>query len=170
MNTDTLGRTAQRVADQLTALHARYEAGRITREEFVALALAFLDAARARAVALADLALAAELSRLRRTVVNPVGLEPPPPLTEDIVTDTLDSEPYRLDALAAVAVLGRAVTLDAAQQATQDGMRAHEVRYWTREPNAGACEVCEDLADGLVSVEEVMWTHKGCGCAQRPVA
>lgn len=170
MNTDTLGRAAQRVADQLVALHARHEAGRITREEFIALALVFLDAARARAVALADVALAAELSRLRRTVVNPVGLEPPPSLTEDVVNGTLDSDPYRLDAVAAVAVLGRAVTLDAAQRATQDGMRAQDVGYWTRVPNTGACEVCEDLADGLVSVDEVMWTHKGCGCAQRPVA
>lgn len=170
MNTDTLGRAAQRVADQLVALHARHEAGRITREEFIALALAFLDAARARAVALADVALAAELSRLRSRIVNPLGLPPPAALEESVVADALDSDPYRADALAAVGVLARAVTLHAAQEATQEGMRAQEVRFWTRDPNAGACEVCEDLADGLVSTDEVMWTHKGCGCSQRPVA
>lgn len=170
MNTDTLARLAQRVADQLTALHARLEGGTLDEDGFLDLALALLDGARARAVALADLALAAELSALRGRVILAVGIEPPAPLPASVVTDTLDSDQYAIDAAAAVAVLGRAVTLDAAQLATQDGMRAHGVRYWTREPNAGACEVCEDLADGLVSVDEVMWTHKGCGCAQRPVA
>lgn len=170
MNTDTLGRLAQRVADQLTALHTRYEDGDLTRAEFVTVASSLLDGASARAVALADVALAAEVSRLRRTVAVPLGLAPPAPTPEATVTDTLDSPQYEQDAAGAIAVLGSAVTLAAAQDATQTGMSEHGMRFWKRDPNAGACEVCEDLADGLVSVDQVMWTHKGCGCAQRPVA
>lgn len=171
MNTDTLARLAQRVADQLAALHARYEAGTLTREEFVALAVPFLDAARARAVALADVALAAELSRLRRQIVNPLGIEPPPADVEGAVADTLDSDQYRLDALAAVAVLARAVTLQTAQEATHEAMVEHGVEVWVRDLNAGACELCVDLASqGEAPITVQMHQHKGCGCAQRPVA
>lgn len=170
MNTDTLGAVAERVADQLTALHSRYEAGALTLGEFVDLALAFLDASRAQAVALADLALAAELSLLRDALVAPLGIEPPAPLPATAVVETLDSEQYAADAAAAVGVLARAVTLAAAQEATHEGMRRHDVTHWTRDPNPGACEVCTDLANGIVPVGDAMWTHKGCGCAQRPVA
>ena len=169
MNTDTLARLAQRLADQLAALHTRYEEGQLTRSEFVTTATAFLDGAAARATALADVALAAEVSRLRRQVAIPLGLAPTP-VQESVVTEALDSPQYEQDGPGAVEVLARAVTLAAAQDATQNGMRQHEIKYWTRDPNAGACEVCEDLADGLVTVDQVMWTHKGCGCARRPVA
>lgn len=171
MNTDTLGRLAQRVADQLTALHERHLSGQLTREEFVELAVPFLVAARSRAVALADLALAAELSRLWERLVNPLGIEIPEADVAGALADTLDSDQYRLDQLAAIAVLARAVTLWAAQDATHEAMVAHDVSVWVRDTNGGACELCLDLAgQGEAPITVKMHQHKGCGCAQRPVA
>lgn len=169
MNTATLGALADRAAAQLVALHGRYTDGHLTREDFAALALAFLDGARAQAVALADLALAAELTVLREQVASPLGLAPAPIATGE-VTDTLDSERYQADAVAAITVLARATTLAAAQDATTEGMTVHGVQQWTRDPNDGACPVCTDLAAGTVPTTTPMWTHKGCGCTQRPVA
>lgn len=166
-----MGGLAQRVADQLVALHARREEGRITRAEFVDLATAFLDAARARAVAVADLALAAELSVLRSRIVATIGLEPLPEPLRPAVEETLASEPYRAAPAAAVAVLGRAVTLQATQDAYAEGMRRHGVELWERVTDTGACEVCRDLARrGPASTEVSPWHHKGCGCSTRPVA
>lgn len=171
MNTTTLARLAQRIADQLEALHASHEEGLIDRQDFVALAVALLAGARARATALADLALAAELTRLRKQIVLPIGIEPPAPLAPAVVTETLDSPQYALAAAGAVAVLARAVTLEAAQEATHTAMEAHVVSEWTRDTEPGACEICEDLAgQGPAPATTPMWWHRGCGCAQRPVA
>ena len=78
-------------------------------------------------------------------------------------------EPYRIDTLAAVAVLGRADTFATAQQAYADGMRERDVELWTRNPNTGACPVCSDLATGAVDIAVPMWTHRGCGCTQQPI-
>src|SRR5699024_9114402 len=109
----------------------------------------------ARSAALADLALATALRSA------PVGLVPATGDPEEAVTETLTSVSYERDPEAAVAVLGSAFALEAYQSTYGAGMASRGVRYWRRVPNPGACEVCIDLSEGIVSTDVPMWHHKG---------
>lgn len=170
--TDTLAVLAASTETTVVALHQSWREDLITDAEFVALAAAALLRGHARGVALADVALAAALSLRRRTVVAPIGLDLPTGASgaaRAAVETTLASQPYQLDAVAAVAVLGRSHALAAAQDAYAAGMRAHGVQRWTRVLNAGACELCQDLAGDVLPASADMYHHKGCGCTQQPV-
>lgn len=172
MNTDTMATFAEQVEEDLLAHHARLEAGEITTEEFILLATALLVRAKARGVALADLAAAAELSALRGITVPAVGLPVPDGVEEATtlaVEEMLTSASYVAGAAAAVAVLGRSQALAAVQEATLTAYREHGVSYWTRVVDSGACEVCIDLADGVMPTTAAPWHHKGCGCSTQPV-
>lgn len=169
MNTNTLGAVAERAGERLVELHARLDSGEIAREDFLLLAVAQLDISKSRAVALADLALAVDLTALRGAAVLPIGLPPPPTTPAATVADVLDGEPYRLDAAAAVAVLGRAESLAAAQDAYGAGMQQQGVSAWTRQLNGGACKLCQDLAGDVLPASAPMYHHRGCGCSQRPI-
>jgi hypothetical protein len=171
--TDTMANLGRATERQVVALHARYEAGDLDEARFVTLAVAVLVRAKARGVALADLALAAALTVLRRYPVATVGLELPTGAqrnAQEAVRTTLASDPYRTDPAAAVAVLARSEVFATTQDAYADGMRRRGVGYWERVPNADACPVCQDLSEGVVAADVQMWRHKGCGCVQRPVA
>ena len=109
--TETLAAFASATETTILALHARYETGEITGAQFVALAAAALIRAGAQGAALADMALSASLSVQRKRPGPALGLTLPddaPVNTRAAVADTLNGEPYRLDPLAAAAVLGRA--------------------------------------------------------------
>ncbi|MEE6288626.1 hypothetical protein V2J52_13270 [Georgenia sp. MJ173] len=169
---DTLGNLGTATGAQVMALWTRWEAGELTEAQFRALAGAVLVRAGARSAALADLALTAALSAARQAVVVPVGLEAAPGVhaaARDAVADTLGSVSYERDAPAAVAVLGSAFAYEQFQRSYGDGMRSHGVSYWQRVPNAGACGVCEDLSEGVVSADIPMWHHKGCMCVAQPI-
>jgi hypothetical protein len=163
---------AQQVEDSLVAVHNRLDAGELVLEEFIALATALLIRAKAKGVALADLGAAAELSALRGIAVPAVGL----PLPDGVeaasaraVEDTVSSDAYKLNAVAAVAVLGRAEALTSVQGAYSEALRRQDVQGWTRVLNAGACELCQDLAGDVLPASVDMYHHKGCGCSQKPV-
>jgi len=170
--TETLAAFASATETTVVALHARFETGQITEAQFVGLATAALIRAGAQGAALADLALAASLSVQRKHPVPTLGITAPadaPDAALTAVTATLASEPYRLDPVAAVAVLGRAEALAAAQDAYGAGMRAHRVSGWTRVLNGGACSLCADLAGPVLPASAEMYHHKGCGCTQQPI-
>ncbi len=170
--TETLAAFATATETTVLALHGRYETGQITEAQFVALATAALVRAGAQGAALADLALAASLSVQRKRPVATLGLTLPagaPDTARTAVTDTLNGERYRVDAVAAVAVLGRAEALASAQDAYGAGMRQHGVTGWTRVLNGGACSLCQDLAGPVLPTSAEMFHHKGCGCTQQPI-
>lgn len=169
MNTDTMGTLAQEAADRLVTLWERWEAGEVDRKQFIALAVVLLSVSRARAAALADLGLAADLTRLRGTPVAPVGLAAPVGTPLAAVEDTLAGPPYALAPAVAVAVLGRSETLAAVQDTYSEGLRVSNVYGWTRVLNSGACELCVGLAGEVLPASAQMFHHKGCGCSQRPV-
>lgn len=172
MNTETLGALAEQASDKLVSIHNFVDAGQASLEQFQGAALVVLMQAKVRSVALADLALAAELTRLRGDLVPPLGLglpEDADTATSQAIEDTLTSPQYALNAAAAVAVLGRAETLAAAQDATSRGMVRSEIEGWTRVLNAGACELCQDLAGEVLPRNAIPYHHKGCGCTIRPV-
>jgi len=170
--TETLAAFASATETTILALHARYETGEITGAQFVALAAAALIRAGAQGAALADMALSASLSVQRKRPGPALGLTLPddaPVNTRAAVADTLNGEPYRLDPLAAVAVVGRAEALASAQDAYGAGMRQHRVSGWTRVLNGGACALCQDLTGPVLPASAQMYHHKGCGCTQQPI-
>lgn len=170
--TDTLAAFAAATETVIVALHDRYESGEIGEAQFVALATAVLIRAGAQGAALADLALAAVLTVQRQRPVPALGLTAPEDTEQrarTAVTDTLTGHPYRADPRAAVAVLARAESLSAAQNAYAAGMPAHGVTAWTRVLNADACELCQELAGPVLPASAEMFHHKGCGCTQQPV-
>lgn len=157
-----MGRVAQSAADRLAVLWGRREAGELTREEFIASAVAVLGVSRARAVALADLGAAADMTRARGEVVAPLGLLPP---ATAVVLPAL----VALDSRGAAEVEGRAQTLTAAQDAHHEALQAHGAQGWTRVLNEGACVLCRDLAGDVLPISATPYHHKGCGCSTRPV-
>ncbi len=162
MNTDLLGSLAQRAADRLAVLWDRWEARELTREEFIASAVAVLGVSRARAVALADLGAAADMTQATGAVVAPLGLAPPAVVGTAVLAD--------LDSRGAAEVEGRAQTLTAAQDAHHEALQTHGAQGWVRVLNAGACVLCRDLAGDVLPISATPYHHKGCGCSTRPVA
>lgn len=173
MNTDLMATFAASTETELVALWERWEAGELSYEEFVALAVILLVRTRARAAALADVGAAADLSVAAGAPVAPVGLEPEqdgPNLAHAALVAALAAEAYKTDPREAVAVLARSQALEAVQDATVAAYREHEqVVGWTRVLNGGACELCQDLAGDVLPVTAQMYHHKGCGCSTRPV-
>lgn len=165
---DTVDRLGQDTADTLVGLFGRWQDGDLTETEFRTLAEAVLIRAGARSAALADVALTAALTAARRSPAVPVGIEPSTD-AQGAVQETLTSVSFERDAAAAVAVLGSAVVFEQFQTAYGRGMKSQGVRYWERVPNAGACEVCMDLSEGIVSADIPLWHHKGCMCVARPI-
>lgn len=165
--TETLALLAVSTETAVVDLHARFEAGEFTEEVFVALAVAALVQADARGTGLADLALATTLSAQQGQPVPTVGLAPTgnPGRLRTAVLAALSAAV----AAEALGVTARAETLASAQDAYARGMRAHEVAYWTRVLNGGACELCQDLAGDVLPASADMYHHKGCGCTQRPI-
>lgn len=172
MNTEVMARGADKVSAAVVALHKRYEEGELTLAQFKALARAELVRAQARGIALASLGVAADLTRLRKSVVPATGLSLPESAESSasaLVQSTIDGEPYKLDPLAAIAVMGSAHYLEAVQEATGRALESHGARYWVRVLNEGACELCEILAEDTLPASATMYHHKGCGCSQQPV-
>lgn len=164
---DTLDRFATGVEDDLARLREDTDP-----DVFGPLAATLLVAAVSRAVALADVALAAALSVLRGSPVAPVGLAVPgaaPAALVAAVRDLLTGPQYAADPARAVRVLARAEVLAAAQDAYSDGLVRHRVPGWTRVTNLGACAMCRDLTGAVLPADVPMYHHKGCGCVQRPV-
>lgn len=163
--------------DRMGTLHDRHaeEDGQLVRpDHFITLGTALILRAEARAVALADLALALEVSRQTRTAVAPLGLG----LTaaDRAATrgamQTLTTRLTETDNPRARAVrLARGRTTQTGGKYYDVGLRDHpEVRGWTRGTSPGACELCGWLyRDGFVfSADTPMYRHPGCTCVPIP--
>lgn len=160
---------------KVLAAYTAFTDGDLTEDEFVAVVAAIIAKANARAVAIADLSLAATLMlRLRRPVAA-LGLTPPKGDAQRLakaattLVAALDATP---DPLARVARLGRSEPLEAAARAYSAGIRQNpDVTGWTRGVSGNACELCTWLAqDGATFPDSVeMNTHTGCTCTPIPV-
>ena len=149
-------------------LWGRLEDGGITVAEFVEFTAVTVQVANGRAVALADLGLAATLTAQLRRPVPPLGLA---------AVDDLE----RLRAAAGTVVdlgtpgrarrLGRCEPLDAASTAYSEGIaRSPHVKAWRRQTSGTACPLCSSwAAEGVLPDSARMATHKGCSCVPVPV-
>lgn len=165
--TVTLAKLATTTELQVVAAFESWQAGKLTQEEFLAVAAAFLSAAGNVATGLADLALAAFLTVDIGKAVPTLGLIPAevdhrPTLAAIIAAGAQDYAP-------ALGVEARSVTLATAQDAYGEAMTKRHVPGWTRVLNGGACPLCADLAGDVLPGTAPMYHHKGCGCTQRPV-
>lgn len=177
---DAVGNLAARTEREVVALFGRYQKGVIDRSRFVALAAAVLARARAKGVALADFALATQIVRTLGERTAPLGLTPPSEDTEKLqqsVTTLLNediisaSTPEALRESQAVR-LGRLARDSAAEAAVFGFMLGARERSlkggWTRETDLNPCQVCSNLADGVVrSWNVTMKRHTGCACTPR---
>lgn len=166
--TDQLAALADLTDRQVQALYTRFQAGEITAEQFIVLASAVVAQGESRAVSMADVALATTLSYQLGHVVAPVGLLPevaPEQRVTGLVREALDD----VDPPAKLTVNVRSIVLETAQRNYGTAMKRQGVKKWTRKLNAGACEVCQDLAGDELPAHADMWTHKGCSCTQNPI-
>lgn len=178
---DGLQRLASETEKRLQEAFRRYEAGTLSRETFVAVAATILLRARARGVALADIALTADAARALGNISAPLGLGLPEGDAERLrqsVATVLDQrvetastpEQERESRLARLGRLARDSAAEATVWATREGMQRRDTRGWVRVTDPNPCPVCVRLADGIVrSPVVVMKRHTGCMCVQGSV-
>lgn len=153
----------------------------ITEDQFVTLAAAEIARRNARAVTLADLAVALSVTIQSGRPVAPIGL----PIIdhqarlrdalrtvihEDIAY--IESASEKLASTAArLGRLARAEPARVAQSAMHQAMGRHpSVGGWVRGLSAKPCGLCRSWADGVVRSNHIsMNRHTGCSCVPQPV-
>jgi hypothetical protein len=176
---DGVARLAARTERELQALYGRYEAGLLSKEQFVALAAALLTRARIQGVGLADLALTAEAIMQLREPTAPLGLTVPDGdngrlqrsvgsvLTVEVQAEGDD---FRRSIKDRLLRLARDSAAEAAVWAYGVGMQQRGAKGWVRVTDRDPCKVCQNLADGVVrSPSVVMKRHTGDMCVQSAV-
>jgi len=154
---------------KVLAIYAAFSEGSLSHDEAVAGIAAVVGKGNARAVALADLALAANLMTALRKPVATLGLSVDPGESarlQKAATTLLAVEAVTPER---VARLGRAEPLAAGQAAFGRAARSHpEIVGWTRTVSGTACELCRSWAAGghVYDVDEEMFHHPGCSCSQ----
>lgn len=153
-------------------IFGEYSVGRITQPVAVRLIAVVIARGNARAVALADLAFAANMMLALGESVAVAGLAAP---SGDVArltkaAQTLlsidDVTPER------VARLARVEPLDTAALAFGQAMQSHEgVKGWTRNKSASGCQLCTWWSRGgrVWPIDHPMPRHKGCTCTQSVV-
>lgn len=169
---DNLAKLTARTEREINRLYQRFQAGEITQAQFEALAAAVLERARRRGATLADLTLAVAIQ------ASPVGVELPDTeqerlrgsvqsvITKDVETATT-SEEKRESIATRLARLARDSPAEAAVWAMGIAMARQGISGWTRQTSTKPCQMCANLADGVVRPPSVqMIRHTGCGCIQ----
>ena len=173
--TDTLTDLSGQAEARALAVYASWSEGLLTDAEFVALLAAIITTANARAVALADLSLAASISVALGRPVPTLGLLAPdddPQRLHKAATTLVSDLDGTPDPHARVGRLGRSEPLTTAANAYSAGMaRSGHVTGWTRGLSAKACQLCQWWArDGRTWPDDhPLKTHKGCTCYANPV-
>lgn len=169
---DTVHALVQAIRSVIAALWLRHENNEISKDEFLDLAVAFLDTEIRRAEVLADLAVSAELTRLRGEIVPPTGRvsEPDPEHTREILIRQEDVQRHDADPATSYGVAGSAMALDAYQEQTTTVMVEQEVAMKFRSANPGACAICQNLDGQELPVDAEPYHHKGCACVFIPFA
>ena len=181
---DTTRSLARRTRDRVQAAHDAYLAGRIGRDELVAVVATTIAASNANAYALADRALADQLATILGREQVPLGLVPPDDDADrlaDATTTALDRHDQEPSATStfqtataatafALARLAFAEPLTAGRDAHQAAMAERDVPGWTRNTGPDPCELCASLDDGSVLPPGTrMADHPGCACTAVPV-
>lgn len=153
----------------------QYGLGRITQPQFVQLAAAIIARANGAAVAVADLALSAELLRVTGATHSPVGMLPlayDQPRLEKGVTSLLADAKAGGDITDRLTRFARTEPLTAANDAYSRAVSTSApVTGWVRQMDGDPCQLCRWWwREGRVWPSSyAMPHHKGCDCTQRIV-
>ncbi len=154
---------------KVLAIFAAFSEGSLSYDEATAGIAAVVVKGNARAVALADLALAANLMTALRKPVATLGLALPAGEAARLHKAARTLLRIREVTPERVARLGRVEPLEAGQRAFSDGLaRSGSVEGWVRNKSASACQLCTWWSrDGRVwPADHPMPRHKGCSCTQ----
>lgn len=164
-------RLAEGTRAAVLGLWALVAEGEISVDQFRTLAAAEVASANTAGVNLADIGLAAEVTRQLRRITSPIGLGAPDVavdqarMARDIdrtIASTDDPGPLLGDWAASEPYLTVANTVQA-------GMALHGFEGWTRGLSGASCPTCLGWADGVVRPVSVsMIRHPGCDCIQLP--
>ncbi len=170
---DTLTTLSTSSEQAVLELYRRLEAGQLTEDEFVEMVAVVIERSNARAVSLADLALAAAITVALRRAVPTLGLSPrgERDRLRKAAGTLVAVLPTTADPVARVARLGRAEPLTTAQRAYSEGVaRSPHVAGWTRGLSGKPCQLCQWWHRGgkVWPKSHPMPTHKGCTCTQVP--
>ncbi|MFV2143213.1 hypothetical protein [Isoptericola sp. G70] len=154
---------------RVLAVYAALEAGDIAPEAAAAVIAALVTKGNARAVGLADVALAANLTVALRRPVATLGLSLP--IGEPKRLHKAASTLLGIDGITPerVARLGRVEPLETGQRAYADGVaRSGVVTGWVRNMDGDPCQLCKWWSrDGRVwPADHPFQHHKGCSCTQ----
>jgi hypothetical protein len=168
-------RLAERTRRTVTGLWALRRDGVLTLAQFKARATAEVAKANSAGVSLADVGLAAEITKALKKPTGPLGLRPDDVQLDqqrmadnidrilDDTADDFDPEDSLGDWAASEPYLTVATTM-------QVGMRRHGIDRWVRVLSGRSCPLCEGWADDIArSVDTPMARHIGCDCIQQPV-
>lgn len=165
-------RLADDTRSKVTGLWALVTAGTITRHQFRTRATAVVARANTAGVALADIGLAAEITRTLRVPTPPLGMLPNKVqvdqrrMADDIdrILDRVEDPEGELGEWAA------SEPLLTTASSVQAAMQARGIPGWTRQLSGTSCPLCTGWADGVVRSPGIsMVRHKGCDCIQQPV-
>lgn len=173
-------RLAARTAGRVEALWAQVATGVITLNQFRSYAAAVIVQANAAGVTIADLGLAADLTRNLGRVTPPLGVQPnsnqlDQTRVEAAIDTVLDMEPDEVSDLSEsrrlrLAQVARSEPLLTVATTVTAGMVARNLPGWVRQVDADPCPKCIAWADGVVRPAGTpMRRHNGCACIQRPV-
>lgn len=171
---DTLVQLADTTERDVLTIYRSFIDGLLDRDETVRLIAFTISRANGGAIALADMALAAEAMTQLGTPVPVVGVDVPDDYERlaKAASTVLDVAYASTVSEAIVSRLARSEPLEAAATAYGDAMtRSRYTKGWTRRKSASACQLCVWWwRDGRVwPVEHKFQHHKGCTCTPKPV-
>lgn len=167
---------ANRLADdtriKVTALWALVSTGRLTRGQFRTQATAVVARANAAGVSLADIGLAAEITRHLKQPTPALGLIPNDiQVDQDRMAADIDRIVARTeDPSGELGEWAASEPLLTVATANQEAMRQRGIARWVRVLSGTSCPLCTGWADGIArSTDTPMARHIGCDCIQSPV-
>lgn len=166
---------AARAAAEAEAAASAYEQALLDRAAFVGTTAARIAYANARAVAAADVYLAAWATLRTGVNAGPLGLAPPDSDTARLVRAMLtiatatEAADHALGGLRArTERLARTEPMTAGRQAYQQAMRARGVTSWRRIVHPQACDTCAQLVGQVEPIEVSFLDHPNCRCSLAP--
>lgn len=171
--TDKLDTVKSRIEADVRQIVAKFLAGDFTEDQVIKLLAFHMGSANSAAMALADMAIAAEVSLETGVPVGATGAAPPATQQQTLrkAVATLIAAGDVADNVERFAQVARNQVAQAAQDGTAHAIRTGPARGWIRDTGGKCCQLCEWWArEGRVwPAKHPMPTHPGCVCRQRPV-
>ncbi|PQZ85595.1 hypothetical protein CQ018_19650 [Arthrobacter sp. MYb227] len=171
---DILVKLGDTTVEKVLRIYDLMQAGELTYLEAVGLMSTLIGTSQAKAVALAETSLAAELTLGTRTAVGVISTGVTPDMKKlrggvRVVLATVNSTP---DPEGRIGRMARNLTYAAGADAYSEGVkRSPLVEGWERNLEPDACQMCVWWwRDGRAwPKDHVMPSHKGCTCTPKPV-